>query len=58
MELTQDFMGPDRWTPAMGDVPWSPTVLGLDKRQLLGSIVIPAMAGFGLQLAARVGYCT
>lgn len=53
-ELSQDLLGPDRWTPDLGDVPWCPQVLGLDKRWLLGEVVVPILARFGFRLSTEV----
>jgi hypothetical protein len=54
-ELAQDLLGPDRWRPAWGDgSPWAPTVMGLAKRRLLGSTVLPVMAQANLSIAGQV----
>lgn len=55
-ELAQDLLGPERWTPAWGSNPWDHLVLGMDKRQLLRTAVIPVMASFGLKLVTQVGH--
>jgi hypothetical protein len=54
-ELAQDLLGPERWTPtAASSSAWSPSVLGLTKRDLLARLLVPAAAAEGLAMARWV----
>ncbi|KAF8066171.1 abcG22 [Scenedesmus sp. PABB004] len=54
-ELAQDLLGPERWTPALAaSCAWQPRVLGLDKRAMLGALLVPAAAREGLPIARSV----
>ncbi|KAF6253709.1 hypothetical protein COO60DRAFT_393877 [Scenedesmus sp. NREL 46B-D3] len=54
-ELAQDLLGPERWSPAQrGACRWAPSVLGLDKRELLQRLVLPVMAQHSLSIAGHI----